>query len=548
MSTNSVCSVCERRSPKPKACSKCHLTPYCSKECQRKDWKRHKVWCEGIQKSFSNRETSQQELDKTNMKTQTSSSEGLNQVKGGKRQGEDSGSAPQERNACNWCQKVCEQYQRCSRCKVTRYCSAVCQRKDWFNGHQKECNPLVPQSSPSVAPVKQKDKHEDEQPNQANVTDENPEVSYVCEWCQKYIDFPLRCLGCTKVTYCSEECKKKDWELEHKTKCENNKKALNRSSPSKPSEYLPCTTNSDPTNPDLAEGMLHSCSWCQTFLDKPLKCTGCRKVAYCSRDCQKKAWTKDHHKLCNGTKPSREKTATQPAAAKENRKEHEAAVTSGDPHLETCYRCKKRGDGMKKCARCKNVLYCSKSCQREDWPRHKRDCITVDGVIKTKEFEKAEEESRRCFEPEGGPQMTYADLLAQMMGFGPFNVRPRMDWSEARRIAKTKFLGYDIIESLIDLHREFLWMTPVTRNKVLLTSISGLHPYQARHAIYIKDVNLEETFVMFYLSFDNPYPFFSWSQLTPGNYICIQNAVFHNFLDGTTGIRVDEASDVRIIC
>ncbi|XP_046573155.1 uncharacterized protein LOC124281171 [Haliotis rubra] len=501
MSTNSACSVCERRSPKLKACSKCHLTPYCSKECQRKDWKRHKAWCEGIQKSFSNRETSQQEHDTAITKGQTSSSGavsgGLNQAKGGKSPVDISGSAPQERKACNWCQKVCEQYQRCSRCKVTRYCSTACQRKDWLDGHQKECKPLVSQSGTSgtngtcVAPLKEKDNGADEQRDPANVTEENPEISYVCEWCQKYIDLPLRCSGCTLVTYCSEECKTKDWELEHKTKCENNRKpkVAKPVNPPKPSE---------------------------------------------------KAWTKDHHRG----------TTEQPAAATEDRKADGAAArtTSGDPELERCHRCKKRGDGMKKCARCKNVLYCSKSCQKEDWPQHKHDCITVDGVIKTKEFEKAEEESRRSSEAAGGPRMTPADLLAHMMGLGPFNARPSADWSEARRIAETKFLGYDIIDSLCDLQGEFLWMTPVTRNKVLLAYISGLHPYQARHAIFIKDVNGDETFVMFYVDFDSPYPFFSWGQLTPGNYICIKNAVFHNFLDGTTGIRVDEASDVRILC
>ncbi len=40
-----VCSVCSKRQGKLKRCSACHLICYCSAECQKKDWKEHKLVC-----------------------------------------------------------------------------------------------------------------------------------------------------------------------------------------------------------------------------------------------------------------------------------------------------------------------------------------------------------------------------------------------------------------------------------------------------------------------------------------------------------------------
>ena len=44
-----------------------------------------------------------------------------------------------------------------------------------------------------------------------------------------------------------------------------------------------------------------------------------------------------------------------------------------------CARCLKRGSRteLRRCAGCKSFSYCSKDCQRSDWPSHKRVCKSV---------------------------------------------------------------------------------------------------------------------------------------------------------------------------
>jgi len=42
-----------------------------------------------------------------------------------------------------------------------------------------------------------------------------------------------------------------------------------------------------------------------------------------------------------------------------------------------CWNCTKRDEtlkGFKKCSRCKEARYCSRECQKENWPEHKKSC------------------------------------------------------------------------------------------------------------------------------------------------------------------------------
>ena len=49
-------------------------------------------------------------------------------------------------------------------------------------------------------------------------------------------------------------------------------------------------------------------------------------------------------------------------------------LPSGLASLSCCYYCEETTQDLKKCAKCRRVVYCGIECQRIDWKRHKGDC------------------------------------------------------------------------------------------------------------------------------------------------------------------------------
>lgn len=56
-------------------------------------------------------------------------------------------------STCSWCfrQPDTSALKKCSSCKIVRYCTAECQKKDWNHIHKKECNIL--KTVPDVWPT-----------------------------------------------------------------------------------------------------------------------------------------------------------------------------------------------------------------------------------------------------------------------------------------------------------------------------------------------------------------------------------------------------------
>ena len=130
----------------------------------------------------------------------------------------------------------------------------------------------------------------------------------------------------------------------------------NNSRPSPPADRPSYPFATVTSSSDSVEGQ-NECSYCGSRSTKMKKCTGCGKTWYCGKECQASHW-RTHKIACKPLQPS------------------SSSSQSEEEGLTSCACCGKNSIPLKNCA-CRVIAYCSKECQRNDWPSHRSKCLTI---------------------------------------------------------------------------------------------------------------------------------------------------------------------------
>ena len=191
---------------------------------------------------------------------------------------------------------------------------------------------------------------------------------------------PVKCEQCQTTRYCSKECQQLHWNV-HRMFCNNpNPEEAARSlvkplsSPENPETATtdPCATGStsrykthaegqsDDAKEDNSESLCARCKKPGTIVCK------CQQVYYCSSACQTlelpvhsmKCSQPSHHHPAPGNQSS-----TSSARAEK--------IQSEKRFSSACARCNKTASLT---CQCQQVSYCSKECQKLEWPSHSDTC------------------------------------------------------------------------------------------------------------------------------------------------------------------------------
>jgi len=108
-----------------------------------------------------------------------------------------------------------------------------------------------------------------------------------------------------------------------------------------------------------------TCDSCKLYANKTCSC---QEAKYCSAKCQKIDWP-EHKETCSAQRDE------------EEGEEEETLPELVDRHY--CSVCSEHS--TLQCSRCKKAWYCSRECQRANWPEHKSECsqLSLSNILDT---------------------------------------------------------------------------------------------------------------------------------------------------------------------
>ncbi|XP_021346901.1 uncharacterized protein LOC110446199 [Mizuhopecten yessoensis] len=346
-----------------------------------------------------------------------------------------------------------------------------------------------------------------------------------CGFCDKKTLSLRRCSACQQVSYCSTVCQREDWKRQHKIKCKELQKREQTEQAEKSKDFynipdIGSATGGTLYQSEALHGILH-----EQFMEFSRQ-IGTNRF-FCADNLSGSVldFDDDHNKQSN------------------------KKGTVSAPYSSCCV-CGKANDSVKLCTRCKMVCYCSKMCQRQDWKSHKLQCkdpekdvhetITTDGYRREETF--ASESARSTGSGAFNRSLPFPEKpnLAQRSHVKPGAL------DKVKSLTWKAFPGCTILDFVREIPHEHLGMRPRGTSRVAVGFISRYHIYVLRHCIYLQDKDGDEVCVGFYFERDEPRPYFRWSDVVPGRYLCIADPYIHQFLDGSVGIRVDDPSTVRV--
>ena len=115
--------------------------------------------------------------------------------------------------SCTCCGNRKPDMKKCSKCKSVFYCSSACQAKDWTNIHNKICRTLQALHESNPSSQKQNPRVDNEKVGRCGNT-----------YCRVVSKDLKVCTRCRNISYCSQDCQRKDWK-NHKAICTAPRKA-----------------------------------------------------------------------------------------------------------------------------------------------------------------------------------------------------------------------------------------------------------------------------------------------------------------------------------